>query len=179
MLESREVQARLRTIARVALAVGLLVILQGASCKTPAPTSDSTPPVLKWSVVNDVTRETQKFTGDGNVTGSAGDSFTVTLRAEDPQGVHRIALGGSATWSCVQGEIGQTKIAEYETDVQELEPDSEGKVLTKIFLIRDVDLSSFSCPSGFAFGGGSVELVGEGENYFGGTTMGTLTLSRS
>jgi hypothetical protein len=49
-----------------------------------------------------------------------------------------------------------------------------GNVLTQIFLLRDANLD-FGCQAGFTLKNGSEELLGTGENYFGGKTNGTLT----
>lgn len=182
-METRHTPTRSRRwfhyAVRTALLLALVLVLQGSSCKTPMPTSDSTPPVLQWSVVRDGTGQTQEFTGSGTVTAGAGDSFTVTLIAQDPEGVKRIELGGSASWNCLQGNIGQNKIAHYATKVQNLQPDADGNVLTKIFIIHDEDPTGWTCPSGFSFAGGSATLIGSGHNYFGGVTTGQLVIQRN
>ncbi len=71
---------------------------------------------------------------------------------------------------------GQNKIADFATAKQTLNPDSGGNVLTQIFLLQDADLA-FPCSSGFSFTGGNEQLLGTGENYFGGKTNGTLTFN--
>ncbi len=153
----------------------LLLLLTSLGCeKVPMPTSDSTPPTLKWSVIPE-SGPTQQITGSGTITALAGETYTVTLTAEDPQGIHEITLGSSTFWQCISGDIGQNHGPSLDaSDVQTLQPDSDGNVLTSIFLIRDVNFGPFNCQSGYTLTGASVTLFGKGENYFGGITEGTL-----
>lgn len=159
---------------RVVFAFAAVLLLAAGTCKTPAPTSDSTPPSLEWVVRNTDTNVSQTFSGNGTVQARRGEVYQVTLKAIDPQGVHEISLGGSASWTCVSGGVGQNKIADFATQTQTLNPDSAGNVLTQIFLLQNADFT-FGCGSGFTFAGGSEQLLGRGRNYFGGETTGTLT----
>ena len=174
---SRYVQSS-RLAWRMALSLPCVLLLMASDCKKPLPPSDSTPPVLTWSVHNGGSGQTQTFTGNGKITAKPGESFTVTLIAEDPEGVSRIELGGAGSYSCVQGNVGQNTTIDQKTDVQTLQPDADGKVLTKIFLIRDVDPNGWTCQSGFSFTGGSLTLQGRGDNYHNGITKGSLTITR-
>jgi hypothetical protein len=141
------------------------------------PSSDSTPPVVKWNVFNQVTNESQDFTGNAKVQAKRGDLFRVTLKVEDPEGVSMLSLGGSSQWTCVSGEASQQGGPSLDkTDVQTFQPDSNGKVLTNSFLIREANLD-FKCQqSGFTFSGGSASYFGTGENYFNGKTQSTLVI---
>ena len=161
--------------------LALLTLLANPGCRrVPKPSSDSTPPTLRWSVFNNETRTTQEIAGSGTVNAKQGESFRVTLFADDPQGIHEITLGSSTSWSCSSGDVGQNHGPSLDaTDKQTLQPDSGGNVLTSIFLIRNANLGPFECQSGFKFGGGSVQLFGTGENYFNGVTKGQLTFSVS
>lgn len=163
-------------IDRLFFAAMAVLLLFAGTCKTPAPKSDSTPPKLEWVVVNTANNSSQTFTGSGTVNAKRGQNFNVTLKAIDPEGVHKISLGGSASWTCTSGSIGQNKVADFATKTQTLQPDSSGNVLTQIILIQDADLA-FPCNSGFTYTSGSEQLLGSGENYFGGTTNGTLTFN--
>ena len=158
----------------VALAALALLLLPAATCKTPKPTSDSTPPKLEWVVRNTDTNVSQTFSGSGTVNAKRGEFYKVTLKAIDPEGVHEITLGGSASWTCLSGSVGQNTIADFITQKQTLNPDSMGNVLTQIFLLQDANLD-FQCQAGFTFKSGNEQLLGTGENYFGGKTSGTLT----
>ena len=152
------------------------VLFSGTCEKVPRPNSDSTSPTLEWVVTNDGTNEQQVFQGGGSINTAQGTTFTVTLKARDPEGVHEIRLGGSSQWSCQSGDIGQNVGPSLgSTDVQILNPDSEGNVLTEIFLLRDVEAGPYNCQSGFQLRGGTETLHGTGENYFSGVTQGTLT----
>lgn len=161
---------------RITFATAAVLVLTAATCKTPAPSSDATPPTLEWVVRNADTNVSQTFTGSGTVNAKRGEFYKVTLKAIDPQGVHDILLGGSASWTCSSGAVAQNKIADFVTAKQTLNPDSAGNVLTQIFLLQDADLT-FACSGGFSFTGGSEQLLGTGENYFGGKTNGTLTFT--
>ena len=159
-----------------ALAALALLLLPAVACKTTAPKSDSTPPRLEWVVRNAGTNASQTFNGSGTVNAKRGESYKVTLKAIDPEGIHEITLGGSASWTCTSGAVGQNKIADFITKKQTLTPDGMGNVLTEIFLLQDANLD-FQCQAGFTFKGGSEQLLGTGENYFGGKTNGTLTFA--
>lgn len=167
----------LRTIT-VLLLLGLISI--ASDCKKPKPTSDSTPPIVKWSVHNNATNETKEITGNGGpIQVKPGESFTVTCKVEDPEGVQQITLGGGGAYTCKQGSLGQTTNVDLAGKKQDLTPDKDGNVLTTIFLIENVDLNAWECKqSGYTFSGGSLTLVGTGKNYFGGTTSANLVLNR-
>lgn len=152
------------------------LLLAAGTCKTPKPTSDNTPPELRWFVHNNDTGNDLQLVGDASLPAKRGESYKVTLKAIDSGGVHKITLGGTASWTCTQGNIGQNKVADEVTDVQNLNPDSNNQVLTSIILIRDTNLT-MPCQSGFTFSGGTRQLFGTGENYFGGVTNAKLTFN--
>jgi hypothetical protein len=163
-------------ISQIAFAAVALLLLSAGTCKTPAPKSDFTPPSLEWVVRNTDTNVSQTFNGNGTVQAKHGESYQVTLKAIDPQGIHEITLGGSASWTCLGGSLGQNAIADFATAKQTLNPDSMGNVLTQIFLLQNANFD-FHCNSGFTFSSGNEQLIGTGENYFSGKTTGTLTFN--
>lgn len=163
-------------ISHFAFAAVALLLLSAGTCKTPAPKSDSTPPSLEWVVRNTDTNVSQTFNGNGTVQAKRGEFYQVTLKAIDPQGIHEITLGGSASWTCLSGSIGQNAVADFATAKQTLNPDSMGNVLTQIFLLQNANLD-FHCNSGFTFSSGNEQLIGTGENYFSGKTTGMLTFN--
>ncbi len=155
---------RKRALAAIALASGLALGL--SACKVDKPANDKTPPKLRWSIHNGATGDTIAIAGSGNVTAKKGDTFTVTLIAEDPEGIHEIRMSQSSGWSCKSGNIGQAAGPSLGVEkVQKLNPDSQGKVLDKIFLIDNVDAAHFICQPGFQFAGGSIDVFGTGLNY--------------
>ena len=158
----------------------LVVILMLPGCKTKKPTSDSTPPIVKWSILNKANNNKQEIVGNGGpIQVNPGDLFTVTCIVEDPEGVQQITLGGGGSYNCKQGDIGQVVHVDLGTKKQDLQPDSQGYVLTKIFLIMNVDLNAWKCKqAGYIFTGGSLTLVGNGKNYFNGTTTANLVFKR-
>jgi hypothetical protein len=154
----------------------LLIALISAGCKkVTLPASDSTPPVLKWHVIP-VSGPTQVITGTGMISANIGDTFDVTLTAEDPQGIHEISLASSMAWLCVsRGANQSTGPGLAVPSVQTLWPDGQGSVLTSIFLMRDVSMGPVECQSGYTLASVTVILYGKGENYFNGVTEATLT----
>jgi hypothetical protein len=161
------------------LAAALLSVAIASGCKTTLPKSDPTPPALTWDVYNFATSTHQTFSGNaGPVHVHPGESFRVTLTAEDSGGVHKIGLGGGGTYTCLSGEIGQNTSVDLAGQEQTLHPDAGNQVLTKIFLLQNVDLNAWTCSPGFTFSAGSLTLIGSAENYFSGKTQATLTFQR-
>jgi hypothetical protein len=126
-------------------------------------------------VRNATTNVSHTFNGTATMNVHRGTVFHITLNATDAQGIHEIALGAHATWTCRSGSLGQQRDAAEKKQVQTLHPDASGHVLTKIFLLRDS--TSMPCGSGFHFDHGAETFVGTGENYSHGKTQGLLTLN--
>lgn len=167
----------MRTVAR-SLALAAVLVLSVTACeKVPKPSSDSTPPTLKWHVENRTASTTADYAGSGQVSGKKGDEFRVTLIAHDDQGIHEITLGGGYTRNCVSGSLGQTGNGDYAGQTQTLKPDAQGKVLTQIFLIQSITPDVTCSGSGYTWQGTTITLAGSGTNYFSGKTNGTLTIS--
>ena len=160
--------------------LGLLataVLLTATACeKVPKPSSDSTPPTLKWHVENRTANTTTDINGNGKVSGKKNDEFRVTLTATDPQGIHKIIMGGGYTRSCVAGDVASGADGDYAGQSQSLAPDAQGKVLTQIFLIQSIT-PDVTCTGNLNWTGTSIDLVGTGTNYFNGTTTGNLTIT--
>jgi hypothetical protein len=163
-------------LLRLVLIVCFLPVISGCD-KLKLPASDSTPPTLKWKVYFFETSTEQEITATGQtVKVKAGKEVRVTLIAEDKDGgVKKISFGGGTTWGCISGGIGQNKSGLLSTDVQNLSPDSDGYVLPSIFLMRSFTMN-FDCSSGYTLTGGKYELVGNAENYYGGTANSMLFL---
>lgn len=161
--------------------IALLLLLLVTGCaKATKPTSDSTPPTLRWHILNKADNSAQDISGGGTINAHIGDFYVVTFFAEDPQGIHKISLGSNVFWQCTSGDIGQNHGPSLGVNkVQTLQPDSQGNVLTSIFLIENADLSGFACQSGFTYNGGNLTFSGAGENYFSGTTQGKLIFNAS
>lgn len=166
----------MRKLTIAALAVTMLAI--SGCTSVPAPTSDSTPPVLKWHVENRTANTSQDITGSGTVTGAPGDDFRVTLTASDPEGIHQIDLGGGYTESCLGDGVGSNGNGDFATQTQTLHPDAQNKVLTSIFLIANANHIT-DCDSGFTWKGTTIEFTGDGINYFNGKTSGTLSIGEA
>ncbi|HZM77810.1 MAG TPA: hypothetical protein VFC19_18995 [Candidatus Limnocylindrales bacterium] len=158
-------------LAAVSVLMGL-----GACEKVPKPTSDSTPPTLNWHVENQTTNTENDYGASGTVPGKKGDRFRVTLKAHDPEGIQKITLEGEYIRHCVSGNLGQNGNGLYAPMAQTLAPDSDGKVLTQIFLIESYD-PDITCSGGYLWQYTTITLDGSGTNYFNGAANGTLTIS--
>jgi len=154
---------------------GCCITLIACTTVTP-PSSDPTPPVLTWHIENQTTGASSSVTGSGSVAASVNDSIRITLKADDPQGIQLIELGGGYVTSCQAGDAASSASGSFGTDSQPLSPDAQGNVLTSIFLIKTV-VPDVSCPGGSSWQSTSVSLNGLGRNYFSGTTTGTLAIT--
>ena len=162
------------------IAILFLLFAVGCSPQIPKPTSDSTPPTLRWSVLNKADNSTQNISGSGTVTAHIGAFYVVTFFAEDPQGIHKINLAANKSWQCTSGDTAQNHGPSIgNTDSNTLQPDSQGNVVTSAFLIQNADIGPFDCQSGYTFNGGGLTFSGGGENYFNGTTQATLAFKVS
>jgi hypothetical protein len=153
--------------------------LTGASCgnlKVKLPTSDSTPPSLVWNVFNHGSRQQADYPGSPTVNVKRGERYRVILKAKDPEGVKSIQINpslgdGEMWWQCIDppgGEnLAQNKTATLGPMTQNLAPDPDGKVLTSIFLIFEMDFT-MDCQVTWSFASGGAKLTGRASNYFGG-----------
>jgi hypothetical protein len=133
---------------------------------------------MKWNIFNNDTRETQEIAGSATLIAKPGESFRVSLIAEDPEGIREITLGKSSMWSCsADGLVKQNGPGLTEPAIQTLHPDSKGTVLTTIFLISETSFGPYDCQSGFTFDGATIHLIGTGENYFKGVTRADLVFT--
>ncbi len=170
---------RLKSQWLILITLMLLLLVAGCS-KVTKPTSDSTPPTLRWHILNKADNSSQDISGSGTIAAHIGDYYVVTFFAEDQQGIHKISLSSNIFWQCTSGDTAQNHGPSLGvTNSQTLQPDSQGNVLTSIFLIENADLSTFSCQSGYTFNGGTLTFSGQGENYFNGTTQGKLVFNVS
>ncbi len=133
--------------------------------------------MLSWSVTNRETHERQDIKGSGSVNAGPEDSFLIVFKANDSGGVRTMSLGGSATWSCSSGNVGQTGIEDYAGQQQTLHPDSKGEVEQYAFMLTTVS-TDWICQGGFSFGGGSASLLGRAGNYSGKEATATLNIVR-
>lgn len=163
---------------RLIILLTLSVFFAFSNCQTNKPSSDSTPPVVRWVVLNKETNVKSNITGDGSINAKIGDSFSVTEIVDDPEGVQYIELSVSYEWGCISGDIGQNSGPSLGVpESQTLSPDANGKVLNSIFLLRDIETTAktFPCNSNYTFSGGIIRFYGKGKNYFNGETKSTLS----
>src|SRR5512142_2104783 len=85
--------------------IALMILLLAVACtpQIPKPSSDSTPPTLRWHIINKADNSTKDISGSGTIPTHKGDFFVVTFFAEDPQGIHKIDLASNVAWQCVSG----------------------------------------------------------------------------
>lgn len=163
-----------------ALTMGALLVMVGASAtacdKVPAPTSDSTVPILHWTVRNLKLSTTEEFIGSKTIKVVQGDEFSVTLKAVDFEGIHEISWARSTTSMCVNGDVASQSgpgLAVPET--QTLNPDADGNVVTSMFLIKSVIIGPFTCQAGYTLTSAETAIAGQGTNYFSGVATATLS----
>ena len=159
-----------------ALGLAVFVVISGVgACEpVPLPTSDSTAPSLTWNVFDKDANSGVDYPATSNVSIAVNKQLRVTLRAQDGEGVKSVDLGGGSSWTCRDGDIGQAKSALFSSQHQAFTPDANNKVLTLAPLIMELT-TNLDC-AGLSFAGGSISLSGKAENYFGGITMGKLTI---
>jgi len=162
------------------------MIFSFSDCQKPKPDSDSTPPTLKWKVLNkntnqfvildEITKSTEAV-GKATITAKPGDSFRVTLIADDPEGVHEVSITGSNEGSCSDANVTQKVPGTLEAaQKQPLEPNSEGKVLTSFFLQREIQIEPYQCQPGYTFDGAAYTVFGSAKNFFDGVAKGQLVI---
>jgi hypothetical protein len=166
----------------------VVLILTVSSCqKVKKPTSDSTPPKLVWNVFNHGTNAQADHPGSPTVNAKRGETFRITLKADDPEGVNWIKINpdvgsGEMDWTC-KGPPGGENVAQAKNAVlapmtQNLAPDAQGNVLTSIFLIYELDFK-MECQANWSFTSGTAKLTGQASNYFSGITTETITFKIS
>jgi hypothetical protein len=180
-------QARLASCSRHWRLLMVLVLSLVGCQKVTKPSSDSTPPKLVWNVLNNATKTQADHPGSPTIGARRGERYRITLKANDPEGVKSIQINpslgsGELTWTCKGppgGEnVAQNKSATLAPMAQNLAPDADGRVLTSIFLIYDLDFT-MQCQEGWSFSSGNAKLTGQAGNYFGGTTTETITFKIS
>lgn len=165
-------QMNLKTLSTFA------ILALGGCTTVPAPTHETTPPTLRWTVIDKATNVQTNFNTNGTVNAKLGDAFTVILVAEDVEGIHEITLGNSVGWTCRSGDIAQSVGPSLgAVQKQDLQPNAQNQVLTSIFLIDNASATGFDCQSGFKFVGGSIQFFGTGTDYANHKVSGTLTFN--
>lgn len=184
----RRSESTQRTRGPSPLGVGSLIALALACAACPGgkvnlPPFDSTPPSLVWNIFNHGTSAQADHPGSPNLSAQRGETYRIILKANDPEGVQSIQLSptagsGELSWQCKDppgGEnLAQNKTATLGPLTQNLAPDTNGQVLTSIFLIQELDFA-LPCPPSWSLVAGSAKLTGRASNYFGGTTTAVLT----
>lgn len=156
------------------LAAGLLLV--ACVSRVPMPTSDSTPPSLTWTVLNQTTNVSVNVASGGSVQARGGETLLVTLKASDPEGVGYIELGGGYVKACVNsdgtGSTGQGLLA---TQSHALGPDANNTVATSALEILSVQADT-AC-SGGQWDSTRVTLHGLARNFFSVQTPGNLSIT--
>ena len=175
-------QQSLRSKSPWLILITLVFFLFAAGCSPsiPKPTSDTTPPTLRWHILNKADNSSQDISGSGTIAAHIGDFYVVTFFAEDQQGIHKIDISANKFWQCTSGDAAQNHGTSLGvTTSNTLQPDGQGNVVARTFLIENADLSGFDCQSGFTYTGGNLTFSGQGENYFNGSTQAKLVFNVS
>ncbi|HXH85754.1 MAG TPA: hypothetical protein VNI35_02960 [Nitrospira sp.] len=162
----------------------LLLSLFTAGCLKPVPKvaipgTDASPPKLVWEVYNLQSKERREITKDGqSLVVAPGDLYVVTLAIEDLEsGVKEVLLTGNADYKCEQGGQVEQKKYQLEPQEQKAAPDFENKVPVRASLTSSVDLSKHGCKEHQRFGGGTISLIGKGQNFVNGAGVKTLRIN--
>ena len=159
------------------VAIGAAVAFPGCD-SGPQSTTETTPPTLTWSVLNQENNERQDLPADGTVNAGPNDHYLITFKANDDGGVEKIAFDGEAQWRCDAGNVAQNKHALYKPQSNTLHPDSNGQVEHYAFLLTTISPNGWDCQSGFNFAGGEATLNGSATNYSNRTATGKLSIKR-
>ena len=168
----------------VRVVAGLALCLSLAGCLKPVPrvaipAADSSPPALTWQIYVVQTKERREVVQDGQtIDVPSNEQDVVTLAAEDlNSGVKEVTLSGSVQYTCEKG--GQVEAKKYDLDrqVQTAAPDQENKVPIQASLAYSVELNKHGCKEYWTFGGGTISLVGKGQNFVNGAQTKTLRLN--
>ena len=154
----------------------IVLCLAGTSCEqVTKPTSDSTPPQLRWKLENLTTNTTIDITGSASYAPQTGDVVRITVIAEDPEGIHKIGLKGEFIHDCrtPDGSVAQAVSDSTFPLEQVLTPNPDGQVITTIILIDTFSFAS-KCDPDFQLVKLTAVISGRGENYFGGVTEATI-----
>lgn len=155
-----------------AFAILCLTFAGCADLKVQKPTKDSTPPALVWNVFNHESREQKEYVDSFlKLTVKRGQHYRIILKAKDPEGVKSIQIGPEKSWTCGPADenIATQGTPDFSPLKDDLEPDSDGKVLTSTFLIYELNFT-MECLEQGKFTGGNARLTGLASNYFDATT---------
>jgi hypothetical protein len=164
--------SRFSQYARIA-ACGIFIMHVIGCDKVTKPSSDSTPPTLTWRIENQSAGTDQSIVGNGTVAAKPNETLRITLKSDDPEGVSYIELGGGYVVNCQGSGVASNNSGGYGKDIQNLSPDTDNKVLTKIILVKTITPDT-ACPGGTSFVKTTVSLNGVGRNYFSGQTNAAL-----
>lgn len=167
---------------RVVVGFGLCVSLAGCLQPVPRvtiPATDTSPPTVIWQLYNTQTKERREVVQDAQTVDVAStEQYVVTLAAEDlNSGVKELTLSGNVQYKCEQGSQTDAKKYDLDQQIQKATPDHENKVPIKASLVYVVELNKHGCKENWTFGGGTVALVGKGQNFVNGTQTRTLRLN--
>jgi len=174
----------LGTFHRVRVVSGFVLCLSLAGCLKPVPrvaipAADSSPPTLTWQLHNVQTKERREIVQDGQTFDvPSTEQYVVTLAVEDlNSGVKEVTLSGNVRYTCEKG--GQVEAKKYDLDrqVQTAAPDQDNKVPIQAALVYSVELNKHGCNEYWTFGGGTISLVGKGQNFVNGAQTKTLRLN--
>jgi hypothetical protein len=154
--------------SKSAIHLGVIVIcgfiIIACADKVPMPTSDSTPPRLTWTIKNQTTNMTTTIRGSGEAHAKARDTLFITLRADDPEGVGYIELGGGYIKFCANSNAQ----GGYPVQSHPLSADENNQVQTSTFEVMTMQADITCSSSSGTWSSTEVTLNGLATNFFSG-----------
>ena len=172
----RYIMQKLR-VSKVLNYAVLMMLIVGCT-PTKKPTADNTPPSLTWSVANEKTKKNTDIFGTGTAYAKPNEALTITLNANDPEGLSYVGISGGWSQICEDpngGELtGNTTSGSYEPTERTLAPNAFNNVVAGAYVaIKITDQPD--CPAG-SIALFQIILRGIGRNYFRGETSEDLVI---
>jgi len=156
----------------------VLIMLIVGCAPTKKPTADNTPPSLTWSVANEATKKNTDIVGTGNASAKPNEPLTITLNANDPEGLSYVGISGGWTQLCADpngGEpTGNNTTGSYEPTERTLAPNAFNDVVAGAYVVTKITVEP-NCPAG-SIARFEINLRGIGRNYFRGETIEDLMI---
>jgi hypothetical protein len=154
-----------------------LVITCWQPTSTAAPVTSSgsaTPPAITWSVT-EVGGSLVQFGATGSINIKPGRVYDVSAHAQTPSGVRSLVVGGSGSWACRSGDVGQATTADLATQTSRQQP-TDGQAWDTLTTFETIGVASQPCSNGFTFSSGGFSLTATATNFAGMIRTGHLAM---
>jgi len=187
----------MKPLKMIAAIAAVPVCLFFAGCQNNLPPADPNPPVVTWAVYDKEAGVNQSFPSTGgHFAVSSGHTYWVTAQADNPGGVHKLAVDASGLFTCTTrpDSNGQFFTAPDKLLVslphqeQTYWPNSNNEIQTHEALLTDFDLNFGRLSCGFHhFGGtpgnleyfataGNMNFTGTSINYYNVSGQGSFAI---